>query len=151
VSDTRADLRFFRYDARNRLITGGSVLGAYNAESRVAARTSENIGKAFPQLAGMRFTHIWSGRIGITQDRFPHFHKLGPDLWSWTGCNGRGVALSVSLGRELAAAVDGKPAKELALPLTEPEPIPFHPIARRIAPLILSWYKRRDLAELNIG
>lgn len=151
VSDTRADLRFFRYDARNRLITGGTVLGSHNVEARVVARTTENVAQAFPQLAGVRFTHVWSGWIGITQDRFPHFHRLGPDLWSWTGCNGRGVALSVALGRELAAAVDGVPAKELAIPLTEPEPVPFHPIARRIAPLILAWYKRRDLAEPKLG
>ncbi len=150
VSDTRADLRFFRYDARNRLITGGTVLGAHNAEARVMARTAKNIAAAFPQLAGIRFSHVWSGRIGITQDRFPHFHRLGPDLWSWTGCNGRGVALAVALGRELAAAVDGVPRRELALPLTEPEPVPFHPIATRIAPLILAWYKRRDLAELKL-
>lgn len=150
VSDTRADLRFFRYDARNRLITGGTVLGVHNVEARVMARTAATITEAFPQLAGIRFTHVWSGRIGITQDRFPHFHRLGPDLWSWTGCNGRGVALSVALGRELAAAVDGVPPKELALPLTEPVPVPFHPVARRIAPLILAWYKRRDFTELTL-
>lgn len=147
VSDTRADLRFFRYDARNRLITGGTVLGSHDVEARVIARTTANVTQAFPQLAGIRFTHVWSGRVGITRDRFPHFHRLGPDLWSWTGCNGRGVALAVALGREMAAAVDGVPPTELALPLTEPEPVPFHPIARRIAPLILAWYKRRDFAE----
>lgn len=150
VSDTRADLRFFRYDARNRLITGGSVLGSADAESRVAARTATNIAEAFPQLAGMSFTHAWSGRIGITEDRFPHIHRLGPDLWGWTGCNGRGVALAVSLGREMAAAVDGAPLEEIALPLTEPAPIPFHPIAKRLAPFILAWHKRRDHAELKI-
>ncbi|TKT74756.1 FAD-dependent oxidoreductase [Aquamicrobium sp. LC103] len=148
ISDTRADLRFFRYDARNRLITGGSVLGAHDAEARVMAKASENMGKAFPQLSGIRFTHVWSGRVGITQDRLPHFHRLGPDLWGWTGCNGRGVALSISLGRELAAAVDGVSTKELALPLTEPDRVPFHPIARRIAPFILAWYKRRDRKEI---
>lgn len=149
VSDTRADLRFFRYDARNQLVTGGSVLGDLNAETRVAERTAANIAAAFPQLQGIRFVHVWSGRIGMTQDRFPHFHRLGPDLWSWAGCNGRGVALSVALGAELAAAVDGVPVKELALPLTEPKAVPFHPIARRLAPFILAWYKRRDHAEIN--
>jgi glycine/D-amino acid oxidase-like deaminating enzyme len=151
VSDTRAELRFFRYDARNRLITGGSVVGGYNARARVAARTSQNLAAAFPQLAGIGFTHVWSGYIGVTRDRYPHFHRLGPDLWSWTGCNGRGVALSVALGPELAAAVNGAPAKDLALPLTEPEPVPFHPIAVRIAPLILAWHKRGDRAELKLN
>lgn len=151
VSDTRADLRFFRYDARNRLVTGGSVLGARNARERVTANASRRMGEAFPQLAGIRFSHVWSGRVGITQDRFPHIHRLGPDFWSWVGCNGRGVALAVALGRELACAIDGTPLNELALPVTELAPVPFHPIARRVAPLILAWHKRRDLTEIKPG
>jgi glycine/D-amino acid oxidase-like deaminating enzyme len=148
VSDTRADLRFFRYDARNRLITGGSVLGSHDADTRVMERTAESMEKAFPQLGRLKFTHVWSGRIGITQDRYPHFHRLGPNLWTWTGCNGRGVALSISVGRELAAAVDGASEKDIALPLTSPDVVPFHPIARRVAPFVLAWYKRQDQVEL---
>ena len=35
VSDTRGDLRFFRYDARNRLITGGAVIGNIDVANRV--------------------------------------------------------------------------------------------------------------------
>lgn len=149
VSDTRADLRFFRYDARNRLVTGGSVLGARNAGRRVAERTSKRMADAFPDLAGLRFTHVWSGRIGITRDRYPHIHRLGPDCWSWVGCNGRGVALALAFGRELAAAIDGVPASDLALPVTDVAPVPFHPIARRVAPYVLAWYKRRDHSELK--
>lgn len=148
VSDTRADLRYFRYDARNRLVTGGSVLGTRHAEERVAAHVSARMAEAFPKLGMPRFTHVWSGRIGITQDRYPRVHRLGTDLWSWVGCNGRGVALAVSLGRELAAAVEGAPLDTLALPVTEPKTVPFHPIAKRVAPLILAWHKRRDLTEI---
>jgi len=151
VSDTRADLRFFRYDARNRLITGGSVLGARNARDRVAANASQRLGEAFPRLREVSFTHVWNGRIGITQDRYPHIHRLAPGLWSWVGCNGRGVALSISLGRELAAAVAGVPLNELALPVTEVATMPFYPIARRVAPFVLAWLKRRDNVEINPG
>lgn len=151
VSDTRADLRFFRYDARNRLITGGSVLGARNARDRVAANASQRLGEAFPRLREVSFTHVWNGRIGITQDRYPHIHRLAPGLWSWVGCNGRGVALSVSLGRELAAAAAGVPLNELALPVTEVATMPFYPIARRVAPFVLAWLKRRDHVEINPG
>lgn len=147
VSDTRADLRFFRYDAGNRLVTGGSVLGSHDAARRVAAHVSRRMAEAFPDLAGTPFTHVWSGRIGITRDRQPHIHRLGPDFWSWVGCNGRGVALALALGRELAAAIDGAPANELALPITDVDPLPFHSIARRIAPFVLAWHKRRDQSE----
>ncbi len=144
VSDTRADLRFFRYDARNRLVTGGSVLGIHDAERRVVQHVSKRMAEAFPDMAQLRVTHVWSGRIGITRDRYPHIHRLGPDFWSWVGCNGRGVALAVAFGRELAAAIDGAPASELALPVTDVDPLPFHPVARRIAPFVLAWHKRRD-------
>lgn len=147
VSDTRADLRFFRYDARNRLVTGGSVLGTHDAERRVAEHVSGRMAEAFPDMGRLRFTHVWNGRIGITRDRYPHIHRLGPDLWSWVGCNGRGVALAVALGRELAEAVIGAPPGDLALPLTDVDPLPFHPIARRIAPYVLAWHKRRDRYE----
>ena len=147
VSDTRADLRFFRYDARHRLIIGGAVLGRRGAEERVGRLVASRLEAAFPTLERPAFTHVWSGRIGMTRDRYPHIHRLGPELYAWTGCNGRGVALSIALGRELAAAVDGVPITALALPLPEPEPIPLHALVRRVAPALLAWYRRADRLE----
>ena len=151
VSDTRGDLRFFRYDARNRLITGGAVLGAWNAGARVTAPAAARMAEAFPEMGTPTMTHVWSGYIGMTWDRFPKVHKLGPNGWSWIGCNGRGVALSVSLGREMAAAVAGVPEAELALPAEDPRPLPLHEIARRVAPWYLAWLKRKDLQEPKLG
>lgn len=147
VSDTRGDLRFFRYDARNRLITGGVVMGNYNVAERVKRKTARNLAEAFPALGEPEITHVWSGYIGMTWDRFPRVHKLGQNGWAWIGCNGRGVALGTALGREIARAIDGEPVQELALPLSEPAPLPFHKIARRIAPFYLSWLRRKDLTE----
>ncbi|MEM1316114.1 MAG: FAD-dependent oxidoreductase [Pseudomonadota bacterium] len=149
VSDTRGDLRFFRYDARNRLITGGAVLGPWNAGERVKATAAARMAEAFPEMGAPTMTHVWNGYIGMTWDRFPRICKLGRDGWAWVGCNGRGVALSVSLGREMAAAVAGAPEGELALPLSDPAPLPLHALARRVAPWYLAWLKRQDLTELK--
>ena len=149
VSDTRGDLRFFRYDARNRLVTGGAIMGAGDMARRVAAKAARSLAEAFPQLAGVQMTHVWSGYIGMTWDRFPRVHRLGPDGWTWIGCNGRGVALGVSLGRELARAVAGTAMDKLALPVSDPRPLPAHPIARRIAPGYLAWLRRKDLKPLK--
>ncbi|MDX6750370.1 FAD-dependent oxidoreductase [Geminicoccaceae bacterium 1502E] len=151
VSDTRGDLRFFRYDARNRLITGGAVLGPWRAAERVKEIVAGRMAEAFPEMGRPEISHVWSGRVGITRDRFPHLHRLGPDFWAWTGCNGRGVALSVSLGRELAAVVDGGRIGDLALPVTEPEPIPLHGLVRHVAPAMLAWYRRRDKVEPRLN
>ncbi|MRX50460.1 FAD-dependent oxidoreductase [Paracoccus sp. S-4012] len=147
VSDTRGDLRFFRYDARNRLITGGVVMGSRDVANRVRAKAAKNLAEAFPQLGTPEMTHVWSGYIGMTADRFPRVHRLGRDGYAWTGDNGRGVALGVALGRDLARAAAGTPVDQLALPFTEPTPLPAHAIARRIAPYYLAWMRRKDRVE----
>lgn len=147
VSDTRGDLRFFRYNAQNQLITGGAVMGFWNMQDRVRAKAAGNLAQAFPQLGQTTMTHVWSGYIGMTWDRFPRVHKLGPDAWAWIACNGRGVALGTALGRELAEVVSGTPEQELALPISEPRPLPMHSLARKIAPTYLAWLKRKDATE----
>lgn len=148
VSDTRGDLRFFRYDARNRLITGGSVIGSHDVPRRVAQKAARNLSDAYPALGQQDMTHVWSGYVGMTWDRFPRILNLGPDGWGWIGCNGRGVALGVALGRELARAVSGHAIDSLALPLSQPAPLPFHALARRIAPNYLAWLRRKDQREI---
>lgn len=147
VSDTRGDLRFFRYDARNRLITGGAVIGSRDVRARVADKAARNLAEAFPALGKQTMTHVWSGLIGMTWDRFPRVYNLGQDAWGWFGCNGRGVALAVALGRELARAVSGSALDTLALPLAEPRPLPLHALARKVAPNYLAWLRRKDLRE----
>lgn len=149
VSDTRGDLRFFRYDARNRLVTGAAVIGQRDVVRRVMEKASRNLVEAFPALGHQQMTHVWSGYIGMTADRFPRVHQLGPDAWAWIGCNGRGVALGVALGREMARAVAGDAIGELALPVTPPKPLPLHGLVRRVAPTYLAWMRRKDLREIR--
>ncbi|WP_299565940.1 FAD-binding oxidoreductase [uncultured Sulfitobacter sp.] len=147
VSDTRGDLRFFRYDARNRLITGGAVMGNRDVANRVRRKAAKNMAQAFPELGVPEMTHVWSGYVGMNWDRFPRVHKIGPDAYAWMACNGRGVALGTALGRDLARAVTGVNENELALPLTEPEPFPVQGLLRRVAPTYLAWLKRQDNVE----
>ena len=151
ISDTRADLHFFRYDSQHRIVTGGAVPGPWRVRQRIRELAIRKITSAFPQMGEVNFTHMWNGQLGMTMDRFPHFHQLGPDFWSWTGCNGRGVALAISIGREFAALVSGAPRNEIALPLTEPDTIHFQPVSRHVAPLVYAWHKRRDKKPLKLS
>lgn len=147
VSDTRGDLRFFRYDARNRLITGGAVIGGGDVTRRVREKAARNLAEAFPDLGVPEMSHVWSGYLGMTWDRFPRVHQLGPEGYAWIACNGRGVALGTALGRELARAATGSSPEELALPFSEPTPFPLHGMVRRVAPAYLAWLKRKDHTE----
>tara|TARA_E500000331_G_scaffold107446_1_gene104273 strand:+ start:2228 stop:3523 length:1296 start_codon:yes stop_codon:yes gene_type:complete len=150
ISDTHGDLHFFRYDARNRLITGGALAMPFNGHSRIRARIAKRLQRIFPQFIEPEIEYSWTGYVGATRDHTPHFHKLGPNGWTWIGCNGRGVALSVALGVELAKAVQGVSENDLAFPLTEIEPLPLHGLLRAAArPFTLSLYRYRDWREMG--
>ena len=151
LSDTHGELYFARYDARNRLITGGAVLGPGNKVERIKARVTERLQRLWPQIGDVTFDHVWNGYVGMTADFLPRIHRLGPNAYGWTGCNGRAVALTIPLGRELSRAVQGVPESELALPFTEPVTYMAHGLLRTIAPWMLVLYRRRDAQELLKG
>lgn len=148
LSDTHGELIFARFDARNRLITGGAILLPFDRADRLKTAVAARIERLWPQIGPVRFDHIWNGYVGMTPDFMPRFHRLGTDAWAWAGCNGRAVGLSVALGGEFAKAVCGVPERELALPFTEPQPLPMHGIVRRVAPLMLLRYRRMDRTEI---
>jgi glycine/D-amino acid oxidase-like deaminating enzyme len=147
MSDTHGDLRFFRPDARGRLVTGGALMFAYDGVERLKRLIGARLAGIFPQMGVPTFDFVWNGRIGMTADRMPRFHEAAPGLWAWCACNGRGVALSVSLGRVFAEAIDGADRKDLAVPLTAVRPLPFHGPGTRVAPLMLGWYRFKDTRE----
>lgn len=71
-----------------------------------------------PELAGVRVTHRWSGRIGMTGDDLPVVGPVDglPDVWYIGGCCGHGLALSVAHGAHVAAALLGDPEPGGPLP-----------------------------------
>ena len=149
MSDTHGELYFARYDARNRLVTGGAVLGQRNQAERLKARVTERLQRLWPQIGEVSFDYVWNGYVGMTTDHFPRIHSLGPNAYGWTGCNGRAVALTMPLGRELAKAVQGVPENELALPFTRPVSIPAHGLMRKRAIWMLLLYRWRDAREIS--
>jgi glycine/D-amino acid oxidase-like deaminating enzyme len=148
MSDTHGELYFARYDARHRLVTGGAVIGPGNKPERLKLMVAERLQRLWPQIGPVEFDYVWNGYVGMTTDFLPRIHRLGPDAYGWTGCNGRGVALSIALGDELSKAVRGVPESDLALPFSDPAPIAAHGLLRRLAPLMLMVYRRRDAREI---
>lgn len=149
MSDTHSELWFARYDARHRLITGGALAMPFNREERLKPYIAKRLARIWPQLGEMTFTHVWSGKIGMTDDYMPRLHRIGPDAFAWAGCNGRAVALSVALGREFAAALAGRDPQGLALPFTEPKPLPLHELTALAYPFMLTLYRWRDSREMR--
>ena len=149
MSDTHGELYFARYDARDRLVTGGAVIGPVNKAGKMKSMVAARLKRLWPQIGQVSFDHVWNGYVGMTTDFLPRIHRLGPDAYGWTGCNGRAVALSIALGDEFSKAVRGHPESDLALPFTDPAPIVAHGLLRRLAPLMLMVYRRRDAREID--
>ena len=148
VSDTHGELYFARFDARHRLVTGGALALPYNRAERLKPYIANRLRTMFPQIGNIAFDYVWNGYVGMTRDFAPRVHKLGPDAYGWAGCNGRGVALSIALGREMASAIAGTAERELALPFSAPTPLPMQGMIRRLAPFMLLEYRRRDAREM---
>ena len=147
LSDTRGDLHFFRFDRAGRLVTGGNLILPWVWRARLAARIADRVRHVFPQLPDPRFEHAWWGYFATTPDRLPHVYELAPGVLTWLGCNGRGLALSVALGRELARAFSGTPLQELAAPVeSTPAGIPaweFRAVGVGLAVASHRWADRR--------
>jgi glycine/D-amino acid oxidase-like deaminating enzyme len=148
MSDTHGELYFARYDARNRLVTGGAVIGPGNKPERLKAIVAERLQRLWPQIGSVEFDYVWNGYLGMTTDSFPRIHRLGRNAYGWTGCNGRALALAIALGGELSKAVRGVAEKDLALPFSEPVPILAHGLRSRLEPLRLLVHRRRDAREI---
>lgn len=144
VSDTRRNLFTFRFDADNRLITGGMHVFGPGAETRVPQAIHRRLAKMLDLPDIPPIAHAWSGMAAVEPDFLPHLVDLGPGLIAGFACNGRGIALTTALGRELAAWATGTPASVLPIPFAPPSEIPFHGLLKHAPNMLLPWSMLRD-------
>lgn len=140
ASDTHRSLYYFRKDADHRFLIGGrgaygdrGLAGAYAELRKVAMRI-------FPVLAGARWQYRWGGVVGVTEDHLPRVAEPAPGVLAAIGFNGRGVALSVALGRRLAGRLLGGAERDLPLPVLPRKPIRLHPLKVAVLPLAAGFY-----------
>ena len=144
VSDTRRNLFTFRFDADNRLITGGMHIFGPGAETRVPRAIHQRLGRMLEVPDLPPIAYAWSGMAAVEPDFLPHLVDLGPGLIAGFACNGRGIALTTALGRELAAWASGTPASVLPIPFAPPSEIPFHGLVKHAPNMVLPWSMLRD-------
>ncbi|MFK3777515.1 NAD(P)/FAD-dependent oxidoreductase [Agrobacterium sp. NPDC089420] len=147
-SDTRMDLRYFRKDREGRLVSGGALAIQVAASMRLPAMVDRRLRALFPALPHGAFDTFWGGRIAMTVDRLPRLHRRADGLYTWIGCNGRGLALACAMAPVLADAISGVPDDEMALRPVPVPSVPFHPFVCRTARLILPWMRWQDSREV---
>ncbi|MBX6323965.1 MAG: FAD-binding oxidoreductase, partial [Rhodospirillaceae bacterium] len=144
ASDTLRLLRYFRIDGAGRFVLGAR--GPFREEVTLdhAGEQIRHVRRLFPQLEGVRFTYVWTGRVAMTADHLPHLHVLAPGAFTALGYNGRGVALTTTMGRLLAALASGTPAEAIDFPVTALRSLPLHAFNRLGVRLLTQYYRLRD-------
>jgi len=148
VSETRRVISHYRLspDGR-RLLFGGRASFFPLEERRTAALLHRAMVARFPQLAGVRISNAWGGRVAMTLDRLPHLGG-GEGRFFVAGCQGSGVTMMTYLGHSLAEKIlsgrgDPVNAYDDGLP-------PHHPLydgTPWFMPVLGSWYQWQDRRE----
>ncbi|ENN86557.1 oxidoreductase protein OrdL [Rhizobium freirei PRF 81] len=116
VWDTKEILSSFRMDRAGRLVFG-SVGALRNTGTAIhTSWAKRSLARLFPQLGPVEFEYEWYGKIGMTDNALPRFHRFERNIVGFSGYNGRGIAPGTVFGRVLARHVLGE-LKEADLPL----------------------------------
>ncbi len=138
IYDTRTQLNYMRLTRDNRILFGGRLGYFYGGEKDPEAdrrpETYERLAGAFfktyPQLDDIRFSHAWSGPIGLTTRMAVHFqHYFGGKAIYAGGYSGFGVSAS-RFGADIGLALlDGsdRAATRMTFASTMPNWIPPEP------------------------
>ena len=124
VADTRRALDYYRMSDERQLVFAGGETTLAKARD-IDALVRPRLERVFPQLRQIAITHRWSGTVGITRRRLPHFGRLAPNILFGYGYSGQGVALGTYGGKILADAVMGHDEEFALLASIPPKPFPF--------------------------
>ncbi|HEX3665081.1 MAG TPA: FAD-binding oxidoreductase [Rhizomicrobium sp.] len=107
VADTRHVLDYYRKSGDGRLLFAGRE-AYFGKPTNIAALVRPRLLRVFPQLKDIPIEYSWSGTVGITVTRMPHFGKLSDRVLFAHGYSGQGVALATLGGKLLAEAALGR-------------------------------------------
>ena len=144
VADTRHVLDYYRKSADGRLLFAGRE-AYFGMPKNIAALVRPRLLRVFPQLRDVPIEYAWSGTVGITVTRMPHFGKLSGRIFFGHGYSGQGVALATLGGKLLAEAALGHEERFNVVARVPARPFPGGPRLRR--PLIAAGLFAYKLAD----
>jgi glycine/D-amino acid oxidase-like deaminating enzyme len=136
LSDTQMNLFAYRFDADWRLITGLFAGLRDGMDRQLAGQMSRRLQSTLNLTQPPRIEFVWSGTASVGPSYLPSLVEVDSGVVAGSGCNGRGVALSVELGRIMAQAVRDGRWRDLPVPLS-----PLHAVRNRpLSRLGARWY-----------
>ena len=125
-----------------RLVFGG-LTGGRNQDLRIMAeRLHLRLTRIFPELAQMRFDHVWTGKCAGTFDLYPHIGRH-EGIHFGVGYCFAGVPMGTLFGRKIARRILGQKGGESAFD----RPMPSNPLYWGnpwFVPYAINWMSRKD-------
>ena len=150
ISDTRRVQMYARREPGGQFIFGGMGYRSPMGGLRGFRWLKKDVQRIFPSLRGAKFSYKWGGTIAFTRDRVPHLHEPDSGLIAGLGYNGRGIAMSLVMGDQLARRALGLAPEHLIFPPAPAKPYPFRTSQLLGAGFAMSYWRyldRRDVAR----
>jgi glycine/D-amino acid oxidase-like deaminating enzyme len=137
VSDSGNQFHYYRLTDENCIVWGGwdaiynfrgKVRQEYEARPETYAKLAAHFLRTFPQLEGIKFTHVWGGAID-TCTRFSPFWTVSKDkrIATVLGYTGLGVAATRFGGQVMLDLLDGLDNERTRLEMVRKKPLAFPP------------------------
>lgn len=149
ISDTRRLIMYARREPDDRIVFGGIGYRKPFGGTAGFHHLLQDARRIFPSIRPESWRYRWSGQIALTKDRVPHFHEPAPGLVAGLGYNGRGVAMSIVMGRVLAERVLGTDREQLPFPVSPIRPMAFRNLQIVGAGAAMSAMRVRDKLEFR--
>jgi glycine/D-amino acid oxidase-like deaminating enzyme len=145
VSETRRVINHFRLSPDGRRLLFGGRARFFPAGERVTAEILHRaMVQRFPQLAKVRISHSWGGRVAVPFDYMPHIGQHDGIHYA-LGCNGSGVVMMNWLGHGIARKIlSGTSDRVNAF---DTGTMPTHPLFHGkpwFLPVVGTYYQVRD-------
>ena len=106
--DSKNFLNYFRLTPDGRMLWGGRNDLSTNLDlNESASILKKQVCTVFPELNDVKFTHSWTGKLGITFDLMPHIGQTNGIHYA-LGYGGHGLSIATYLGTELGLLMTGK-------------------------------------------
>jgi glycine/D-amino acid oxidase-like deaminating enzyme len=160
IGDASRLFHYTRTTADGRILWGGydavyhwnNGFGPHlESDTASFARLAAHFFQAFPQLEGLRFTHVWGGAIDTCSRYSPFWGTVHHGKTAYVmGYTGLGVGASRFGARVMLDLLDQKQTERTKLEMVRTQPIPFPPEPlRSIGINITRWSMAR--ADRNQG
>ena len=149
ISDTRRLIMYCRREPGGQFIYGGGGFRTPTGGTGGWSWLYKDAARIFPSLKGVKWSYRWGGFVALTPDKVPHLHEPQPGLICGLGYNGRGVAMSHVMGREMARRALGAALEDLPFPVAPITPYRFREPQVLAAGVGMSYWRMLDQREAS--